>query len=128
MTEGVASRIKDLKIDEKMKEYILTSINNRLLKNKRTESLYDLLKGFEQFYFTDKGLEEFLNWLDISVSNLNREYLRMKPLSLSSHSGGYAGMLWVTIMPDGAHTENQLTLGFTSIVGHWEMPSLFKDE
>lgn len=128
MTEGVASRIKDLKIDEKMKEYILTSINNRLLKNKRTESLYDLLKGFERFYFTDEGLEEFLNWLNISVSNLNREYSRMKPLSLSTHSVGCTGMLWVTIMPDGAHTENQLTLAFTNIVGHWEMPSLFKDE
>lgn len=124
MTEGVVSKIKDLK----MKEYILTSINNRLLKNKRTESLYDLLKGFKRFYFTDEGLEEFLNWLDISVSNLNREYLRMKPLSLSTHFVGCTGMLWVTIMPDGAHTENQLTLAFTSIVGHWEMPSLFKDE
>lgn len=124
MIEGVASKIKDLK----MKEYILTSINNRLLKNKRTDSLYDLLKGFERFYFTDDGLEEFLNWLDISVSNLNKEYSRMKPLSLSTHSVGCTGMLWVTIMPDGAHTENQLTLAFTNIVGHWEMPSLFKDE
>ena len=111
-----------------MKEYILTSINNKLLKNKRTDSLYDLLKGFERFYFTEEGLEEFLNWLDISVSNLNREYSRMKPLSLSTHSVGCTGMLWVSIKPDGAHTENQLTLGFTSIVGHWEMPSLFKDE
>lgn len=124
MIEGVASKIKDLK----MKEYILTSINNRLLKNKRTDSLYDLLKGFERFYFTDDGLDEFLNWLDISVSNLNKEYSRMKPLSLSTHSVGCTGMLWVTIMPDGAHTENQLTLAFTNIVGHWEMPSLFKDE
>lgn len=124
MTEDVVSKIKDLK----MKEYILTSINNRLLKNKRTDSLYDLLKGFERFYFTDDGLEEFLNWLDISVSNLNKEYSRMKPLSLSTHSVGCTGMLWVTIMPDGAHTENQLTLAFTNIVGHWEMPSLFKDE
>lgn len=128
MTEGVASRIKDLKNDEIMKEYILTSINNRLLKNKRTDSLHDLLKDFERFYFTDEGLEEFLNWLDISVSNLNREYSRMKPLSLSTHSVGCTGMLWVSIMPDGAHTENQLTLAFTSIEGHWEMPSLFKDE
>lgn len=117
-----------MKNDEKMKEYILTSINNKLLKNKRTDSLHDLLKGFERFYFTDEGLEEFLNWLDISVSNLNREYSRMKPLSLSTHSVGCTGMLWVTIMTDGAHTENQLTLAFTSIVGHWEMPSLFKDE
>lgn len=124
MIEGVASKIKDLK----MKEYILTSINNRLLKNKRTDSLYDLLKGFERFYFTDDRLEEFLNCLDISVSNLNKEYSRMKPLSLSTHSVGCTGMLWVTIMPDGAHTENQLTLAFTNIVGHWEMPSLFKDE
>lgn len=123
MTEGVASRNKDLKIDEKMKEYILTSINNRLLKNKRTDSLHDLLKGFEQFYFTDEGLEEFLNWLDISVSNLNREYSRMKPLSYRRlQYGGDLGGIWVSIMPEKAYTENQLTLAFTVIKGHWEMP------
>ena len=104
-----------------MKEYILTSVSNRLLRNKRTDELDGMLRGFEDFYFSEEGLEYFLSWLSGILDSLITDYPRMKPLSYRNYEG-YDGMLWVTIMPKDTNTDNQLILTFTQIKGHWEMP------
>lgn len=110
-----------------MKEYILTSINNRLLKNKRSETLYGYLKGFDRFFFTEADLEEFMVWIDTTLSNLNKEYTRMSPLTISVHTYGTEMVFWIKIRPAGANTENQLLLAFTKIMGKWAMPNLPND-
>lgn len=111
-----------------MKGYILTSISNRLLKNKRSEALYEILDGFYRFYFTEENLEEFLVWIDTTLSALNKDYPRMKPLTISAHPGGVTEMFWVAIKPEGAYTENQFTLAFTRIMGQWNKANLFNNE
>lgn len=106
-----------------MKEYVLTSISNRLLRNKRNDEVDEMLRDFEDFHFSEEGLEEFLSWISGLLDSLCTEYPRMKPLSYRRlQYGGDLGTIWVSIMPEKAYTENQLTLAFTVIKGHWEMP------
>ncbi len=103
-----------------MKEYILSSIFNSPLSNRKREAFLQEVKIYRDYLFDEDDISEFIEFLDAKCTRLNSLYTRTKKFTLTYHNGTDESF-WISVKTDTYDECAAFMFVFTRIAGRWNL-------